>query len=139
MSIIGATIVFIVIVALIFLMMWYAIRSEKKMKSREGQENPTPSHATSNTGYIENNHGNQVATLLMIVGIVTMIVGIIIGFITATPDPYLDEFQIAPLLIWSFAGISSGAIFIGISEIVKLLEKINHRLRDTNQDTFKIG
>ncbi|SDC80931.1 hypothetical protein SAMN05421663_104173 [Terribacillus halophilus] len=127
MSIVGATIILIVIVGFIFLLMWYAMKSEKKMKSQEVQENHTPSRVTEKVEYIE---GNPIATLLMVVGVVTMVVGIVIGFISSIPDSYLDEFKIVPLLIWSFAGISSGAIFVGLSEIIKLIDRIRINLLD---------
>lgn len=65
---------------------------------------------------------NVISTFLLGIGIVIIVVGFILG-ISFGIDQY-GEFSLAPALYWWLSGIVSGFIFIGMSEIVNLLQKI---------------
>lgn len=64
-------------------------------------------------------HGNRVAGILKIIGIILMILGTIGSIILAD-----NKQSFAVFLIAEFASIVSGMFFIGMSEIINLLEDI---------------
>ncbi|MGO4348844.1 hypothetical protein AB4Z45_25475 [Paenibacillus sp. MCAF9] len=65
---------------------------------------------------------NTVSTCLLAIGILIIAIGIISGFALST-DEYGD-FQIVIALYWWISAIISGFLFIGLAEIVNLLQKL---------------
>jgi hypothetical protein len=65
---------------------------------------------------------NTISTCLMAIGVLLLAISFISGITLAT-DEYGD-FQIEIALYWWISGIISGFVFIGLSEIVNLLQKL---------------
>jgi len=65
---------------------------------------------------------NVISTCLLGIGIVIIIVGFILGISFGIAQ--YGEFSFVPALYWWLSGIVSGFLFIGMSEIVNLLQKI---------------
>lgn len=72
---------------------------------------------------------NRVANLIRIIGILELIGGIIIGFLSASMD---YEFIWSSFLMWSGAGFVSGITFVGFAEIIDLLHSINSKIKGSD-------
>jgi len=68
---------------------------------------------------------NTVSTCLLGIGVLLIVIGFITGVVVAG-DEYGD-FQIVMALYWWLSGLVSGFIFIGMSEIIHLLQKLLDR------------
>lgn len=85
-----------------------------------------------------NRHENLVGKILFIIGIVQMILGIILGFIFSMVPVYdgydFDMNQVGitmdvKIFILSvISGFIGGMIFVGFSEVIKLLDNINRKM-----------
>jgi len=65
---------------------------------------------------------NTVSTCLLGIGVLLITIGFITGIVVAN-DEY-GGFQIVVALYWWLSGIVSGFIFIGLSEIIHLLQRL---------------
>ena len=68
----------------------------------------------------EPDDGNTVAAILRILGFIILCIGIVAGFIR------LEESSDIAMTCW-VVGILSGALFIGFSEVIKLLQEIRNK------------
>jgi hypothetical protein len=66
---------------------------------------------------------NPISTWLMGIGILLIAIGFVLGLVSA--GFAYGEFSFLVLLYWWFGGVVSGFLFIGMSEIVHLLQKIH--------------
>lgn len=64
---------------------------------------------------------NGVASAIRILALITIIGGLILGFILGK-DPYYDEFSFALAVVYWAAGIVTGIILLGFAEIIRLLQ-----------------
>ena len=64
---------------------------------------------------------NGVAIAIRILALITIIGGLILGFILGK-DPYYDEFSFALAVVYWAAGIVTGIILLGFAEIIRLLQ-----------------
>ncbi|WP_099157539.1 hypothetical protein [Virgibacillus ndiopensis] len=70
---------------------------------------------------------NVVAKILFIIGIAEMVVGLLIGIILANAG-YYNGFVWSTFLAWTIGGSVTGMLFIGFSEVIKLLHMINRKI-----------
>ncbi|MEW9675731.1 hypothetical protein ABRT01_06025 [Lentibacillus sp. L22] len=83
---------------------------------------------------------NIVAKILLIIGVAIMVIGLITG-IGMGYGHYHSYFGFESGIVWSiffsylFAGFMIGMLFIGLSEIIKLLHSINERMHFTKHQT----
>ncbi|WP_102349133.1 hypothetical protein [Bacillus sp. Marseille-P3661] len=72
---------------------------------------------------------NIVSNILFYIGVAEMIVGIILGFLFARPESdYPGTFIPSIFFSWALVGFLIGMLFIGFSEVIKLLDNINNKL-----------
>ncbi|WP_188456893.1 hypothetical protein [Virgibacillus oceani] len=71
---------------------------------------------------------NIVAKILFIIGVAQMVVGFLLGIILANADYFYDGFVWSTFLAWTIGGFVSGMLFIGFSEVIKLLNAINGKM-----------
>lgn len=64
---------------------------------------------------------NGVASAIRILAWITIIGGLILGFILGK-DPYYDEFSFTLAVVYWAAGIVTGIILLGFAEIIRLLQ-----------------
>ena len=64
---------------------------------------------------------NGVASAIRILALITIIGGLILGFILGK-DPYYDEFSFTLAVVYWAAGIVTGIILLGFAEIIRLLQ-----------------
>ncbi|WP_336772509.1 hypothetical protein [Paenibacillus sp. MMO-58] len=64
---------------------------------------------------------NNISTCLMGIGILLLVIGFIEGLIFGNAP---DGFHMTIALYWWLSGVTAGFIFIGLSEIVNLLQKL---------------
>ncbi|ACT02277.1 hypothetical protein [Paenibacillus sp. JDR-2] len=64
---------------------------------------------------------NNISTCLMGIGILLLVIGFIEGLILGNAP---DGFHMTIALYWWLSGVTAGFIFIGLSEIVNLLQKL---------------
>ncbi|WP_336786180.1 hypothetical protein [Paenibacillus sp. MMO-177] len=67
---------------------------------------------------------NIISTCLMGIGILLLVIGFIAGLIIGIDH---DGFHMIIALYWWLSGVTAGFIFIGLSEIVNLLQKLVNR------------
>lgn len=80
---------------------------------------------------------NLVAKILYVIGIVLMVSGLLFGFIFASFDFHYGGF-ISPIFIpWALGGFIFGMLFIGFSEVIKLLHEINGKLQMSKEANTK--
>ncbi|MTW85861.1 hypothetical protein F3157_09350 [Virgibacillus dakarensis] len=76
---------------------------------------------------------NLIAKILFIIGTAIMVIGFITGLAVGNMS-YDYDFGIGGGMVWSifftyfFAGIISGMLFIGLSEIIRLLHSMNNEI-----------
>ncbi|MUK88927.1 hypothetical protein GMD78_11030 [Ornithinibacillus sp. L9] len=78
---------------------------------------------------------NMIAKILFIIGIVNIVLGFIIGLVGAAEDQVVYDafgmgrvqsgFNFTYFISWATGGFVTGMLFIGFSEIIKLLHVIN--------------
>ena len=78
---------------------------------------------------------NPIAICLFSLGVLTIFVAFIAGIITAN-DNY-DGFQFYVALAWWLSGIVAGIFFMGIGEIINLLQKLLNQKIDSAQSSKK--
>ncbi|TCM99065.1 hypothetical protein EV294_102352 [Paenibacillus sp. BK033] len=67
---------------------------------------------------------NVISTWLMGIGILLLAIGFITGLLFGIND---DGFHLITALYWWLSGVTAGFIFIGLSEMVNLLQKLVNR------------
>ncbi|WP_201000917.1 hypothetical protein [Paenibacillus glycanilyticus] len=72
---------------------------------------------------------NNISTCLMGIGILLLVIGFIEGLVFGDAP---DGFHMTIALYWWLSGVTAGFIFIGLSEIVNLLQKLVNKF-DANQ------
>jgi len=76
------------------------------------------------------NRANVIATMLFYVGILLVILGIVLGFEFGLIKVFgQTKMGWAMFFDWALKGVISGLLFIGISEIIKLLAYIKNLLK----------
>lgn len=79
---------------------------------------------------------NSIANILFIVGIVIMIIGFILGFVFGIQTYSVFGMEILWFVVFTywFGGLTTGLLFIGIAEIIEILDtklgSINEKLPD---------
>jgi H+/gluconate symporter-like permease len=72
---------------------------------------------------------NTIAKVLKIISIIILILGTIGSFAASFHDVYgKSEFSFATFLIPETVVVISGILFLGFSEVIKLLQEINNKL-----------
>lgn len=80
---------------------------------------------------------NKIALVLFWIGLVEIIAGVIVGLIMGQPKYQLnDKFSFTTAISWWAAGFVSGIILIGMSEIIKILDKINQKIGGSDKLQF---
>lgn len=83
-------------------------------------------NVTSEINYNE----NTIAKIIKIIAIVILIMGTIGSFASSFQDVYgRSEFSFASFIIPETVTIISGVIFLGFSEVIKLLQEISNKLK----------
>ncbi len=72
---------------------------------------------------------NTIAKLIKTCGVLIIIIGTILSFIIAGGDGYKYTFSFIRFLTPELTCIISGLLFIGVSEIIQLLEDIKNKLK----------
>lgn len=127
-------------------------KSREAQKSRqrlEEMKNPIPNNNTMSSGetninanYITQNQQNSIAQILGFIGKLTIILGIAAGLIVAAlgsnSDNLLSSYssitETRSTMAWVYgitiavASFVSGAIFIGLGEVINLLHQMNQKL-----------
>ncbi|WP_409344382.1 hypothetical protein [Paenibacillus sp. MBLB4367] len=76
-----------------------------------------------------NEDKNKIASILFAIGIIEMILSFAIGIVTgSTANKFIPGFALFTALPWWIGGFIAGMLFIGFSEIIKLLHQINSKL-----------
>ncbi|MBP1949743.1 hypothetical protein [Virgibacillus litoralis] len=78
---------------------------------------------------------NVVAKILFIIGIAQMSIGIIVGLILGNAD-YYGVMNWSIFFTWAIGGFVSGMLFLGFSEIIKLLHMINEKTPSLTKEAF---
>lgn len=80
---------------------------------------------------LESNYNeNIMAKRIKVIAIVILIIGSIGSFASSFHDAYgRNEFSFASFIISETATIISGIIFLGFSEVIKLLQEISNKLK----------
>ncbi|MFD2042993.1 hypothetical protein ACFSTA_01580 [Ornithinibacillus salinisoli] len=78
---------------------------------------------------------NKIANILFIIGIVQIVLGLILGLVVSAEEytgydangveQMQTGFDFATFLTWTVTGFVTGMLFIGFSEVIKLLHAIN--------------
>ncbi|QHS23769.1 hypothetical protein GWK91_12780 [Virgibacillus sp. MSP4-1] len=89
------------------------------------------------------NTNNIIAKALYVIGILEIVAGIILGiaFGNVEVDEYFssyNEFSWSIFFMWSIAGTVSGVLFIGFSEVIKILENMANRVLRIDSKVEKI-
>ncbi|MGP4108597.1 hypothetical protein [Virgibacillus sp. L01] len=80
---------------------------------------------------------NIVAKILFIIGIAQMSIGLIVGLILGNAD-YHGVMNWSIVFMWTIGGFISGMLFLGFSEIIKLLHAINEKTPSLQKEAFQI-
>ncbi|MFB4169477.1 hypothetical protein ACE1TG_16030 [Virgibacillus sp. JSM 102003] len=78
---------------------------------------------------------NIVAKILFIIGIAQMLIGLIVGLILGNAD-YYGVMNWSVVFMWTIGGFISGMLFLGFSEIIKLLHTINEKTPSLQKEAF---
>lgn len=78
---------------------------------------------------------NIVAKILFIIGIAQMSIGLIVGLILGNAD-YYGVMNWSIVFMWTIGGFISGMLFLGFSEIIKLLHTINEKTPSLQKEAF---
>lgn len=78
---------------------------------------------------------NIVAKILFIIGIAQMSIGLIVGLILGNAD-YYGVMNWSIFFTWAVGGFVSGMLFLGFSEIIKLLHMINEKTPSLKNEVF---
>jgi hypothetical protein len=71
---------------------------------------------------------NTVGGILKVIGILILVVGTIASIFVAGGDGSRYEFSFIRFIIPEAVSIVSGMVFIGVAEIIKLLQEIRNKL-----------
>ncbi|PWL68936.1 MAG: hypothetical protein DBY27_05750 [Clostridiaceae bacterium] len=89
-------------------------------------ESNLPQNTILETNYNE----NTIAKIIKVVAIVILVLGTIGSFASSFHDVYgKNEFSFASFIIPETVTIISGVIFLGFSEVIKLLQEISNKLK----------
>lgn len=89
-------------------------------------ESNLPQNTILETDYNE----NTIAKIIKVVAIVILVLGTIGSFASSFHDVYgKNEFSFASFIIPETVTIISGVIFLGFSEVIKLLQEISNKLK----------
>ncbi|SES65063.1 hypothetical protein SAMN05216389_101252 [Oceanobacillus limi] len=82
---------------------------------------------------------NQVAKILYIIGIAQIGIGFVLGLIVGATETVIygpngfgqvqSGFNFSIFITWTLGGFVSGMLFIGFSEVIKLLHEINWKMK----------
>ncbi len=78
---------------------------------------------------------NIIAKILFIIGIAQMSIGLIVGLILGNAD-YYGVMNWSVVFMWTIGGFISGMLFLGFSEIIKLLHTINEKTPSLQNESF---
>ena len=76
---------------------------------------------------MKSKHGNRVAKILFYIGFIIMVIGLIIGRGIGRADVFGGFAWYPAVIIWG-ASVVSGMLFIGLGEVIKLLDVIAKKL-----------
>lgn len=89
-------------------------------------ESNLPQNTISEINYNE----NTIAKMIKVIAITILILGTIGSFASSFHDVYgKNEFSFASFIIPETVTIISGVIFLGFSEVIKLLQEISNKLK----------
>ena len=89
-------------------------------------ESNLPQNTISEINYNE----NTIAKMIKVIAIAILILGTIGSFASSFHDVYgKNEFSFAGFIIAETVTIISGVIFLGFSEVIKLLQEISNKLK----------
>lgn len=72
---------------------------------------------------------NSVSIALRVIGVLEIVAGFVVGSILGYEDiGYGREMNFRVVFFWGIIGVISGTLFIGLSEITRLLHDINKKL-----------
>lgn len=88
------------------------------------------SDLSKNTTFNSDYSGNKIGKMLKILGIAIFVIGTIGSFILSLHEVYGKyEFSFVGFIIPEMAIIIGGAMFLGLSEIIQLLQDIKNKLK----------
>jgi hypothetical protein len=84
---------------------------------------------------------NLVGKIILVIGFVEIFAGLLVGLVfgSATDAYGTSTFNIKIALIWWISGFVTGMLFIGFSEVIKLLDNINNKLGNNKLSNNKSG
>lgn len=102
--------------------------SECGIRQKPSEDLPLyrPSNNTDQSSQKEYNNG--IGYTLLIIGVLVMIAGLTVGLLLAKPEYRYDDFNWTLALTYWVSSFISGMMFIGFSEVIKLLQSINDKL-----------
>ncbi|WP_210367890.1 hypothetical protein [Bacillus sp. REN3] len=77
---------------------------------------------------------NQIAFIIRIIGVLEMVSGVIVGLYLGNDNSLYGTADVSIILLWSVLGFVSGMFFLGLGEIISLLQGIHTKLVGTDNE-----